>query len=58
MIKQNDTTAYTVGWSEITIWPGGTAPTMTPTLGKTDIFTFVYDGSFFYGNYSQNYPTV
>jgi hypothetical protein len=36
-------------------WSGGTAPTLTTTVGKTDILTFFHDGTFFYGTYSLNY---
>ena len=36
-------------------WAGGTAPTLTTTVGKTDILTFYYDGTNYYGNYSLNY---
>lgn len=37
-------TAYTITWGGIK-WPNGTAPTLTSTTGKIDIFTFVsYDG--------------
>ena len=30
-------------------WPGGVAPTLTPTAGKTDIITLFYDGTDYYG---------
>jgi hypothetical protein len=30
-------------------WPGGTAPTLTTTNGKYDIFSFIYDGTNWYG---------
>lgn len=36
-------------------FPGGTAPTLTTTASKNDIFTFVADGSFWYGNSAQAY---
>ena len=39
-VDQNETgTAATVRW------PGGTAPTMTPTLGKTDVYGFLCTGA-------------
>lgn len=34
---------------------GNTAPTVTATANRMDIFTFVADGSVWYGSYSQNY---
>jgi hypothetical protein len=36
-------------------WPGGVAPTVTPTAAKMDIFTFVSDGTNWYGTYVQGY---
>jgi hypothetical protein len=36
-------------------WPGGTAPTVTATANKLDIFSFVSDGTNWYGSASQNY---
>jgi hypothetical protein len=34
---------------------GNTAPTVTTTANRLDIFTFVADGSVWYGSYAQNY---
>lgn len=36
-------------------WAGGTAPTFTTTASRLDIFTFVADGTNWYGSYTQNY---
>jgi len=36
-------------------WSGGTAPTLTTAVGKTDILTFYHDGTSFYGTYSLHY---
>jgi hypothetical protein len=44
-----------VTWPATVIWSGGTAPTLTTTVGKVDIVTLVFDGTNFYGNYSLNY---
>ena len=30
-------------------WPGGTAPTLTTTDTKYDVFSFIYDGTNWYG---------
>ena len=49
---------YTITWDfgSIVKWPGGTAPTLTTTNGKFDIFTFIYDGNNWYGfNGGQNF---
>ena len=38
-------TAYSITWPAAVKWPGGTAPTLTSTLNKRDIYQFVtYDG--------------
>ena len=36
-------------------WPGGTAPTITATLGRMDIITFVSDGTNWYASFVQNF---
>jgi len=36
-------------------WATSTAPTITATANKVDILSFISDGSFWYGSYSQNY---
>jgi hypothetical protein len=35
-------------------WPGGTTPTITTGSGKTDVLTFVSDGTYWYGVAVQN----
>lgn len=36
-------------------WPGSTAPTVTSTAGRMDVFNFTADGTNWYGSYQQNY---
>lgn len=36
-------------------WPGGVTPTLTATASRMDVFTFVSDGTNWYGSVSQNY---
>jgi len=52
-------TPTTVSWSGITgiLWAGGTAPTQTATLSKTDVYTFYYNATAakYYGSYVQNF---
>ena len=36
-------------------WAGGSTPTITTTASKTDILSFISDGTYWYGSYSQNY---
>ena len=45
----------TLAWNASFKWPGGTAPTLTAGSGKTDIFTFVSNGTSLFGVASQNY---
>ena len=47
--------AGTVTWPGTVKWPGGTPPLLTPTNGKVDITTFVYDGTNYYGGCSLDY---
>lgn len=55
MLKQDGTGSRTVTWSTVT-WPGGTAPTITSTASKQDIYSFFSDGTNWYGvTVGQNY---
>jgi hypothetical protein len=54
-ITQGGSGSYTVTWPGTLLWSGGTAPTLTATVGKTDIITIFHDGTSFYGTYSLNY---
>ena len=55
MLKQDGTGGRTVTWSTV-VWPGGTAPTITSTASKQDIFSFFADGTNWYGaTIGQNY---
>ena len=48
MLKQDATGSRSVTWSTVT-WPGGTAPTITGTASKQDIYSFFADGTNWYG---------
>lgn len=39
---------YAITWPAAVHWPGGTAPTLTATSGKVDVFTFLYMDSTYY----------
>ena len=55
LLKQDGTGSRTITWSTVK-WPGGTAPTITSTASKQDIFSFVSDGTNWYGaTGGQNY---
>lgn len=54
-LKQDGTGSRTVTWSTVK-WPGGTAPTITSTASKQDIYSFFSDGTNWYGvTVGQNY---
>ena len=48
MLKQDATGSRTVAWSTV-VWAGGTAPTVTSTASKMDIYSFFSDGTNWYG---------
>ena len=55
LLKQDGTGSRTVTWSTVK-WPGGTAPTVTSTASKQDIYSFFADGTNWYGTtVGQNY---
>lgn len=55
MLKQDATGSRSVTWSTV-VWPSGTAPTITSTASKMDMFSFFSDGTNWYGvTVSQNY---
>lgn len=55
MLKQDATGGRSVTWSTV-VWPSGTAPTITSTANKMDMFSFFSDGTNWYGvTVSQNY---
>jgi hypothetical protein len=54
VIKQAAAGGYTITWPTIN-WLGGAPPTMTATANKTDIYTFLYANSTYYGSYAQNF---
>lgn len=54
-LKQDATGSRTVTWWAGILWSGGTAPTLTTTANKTDIITFVFDGTNWFGSFSLNY---
>ena len=54
-LKQDGTGSRTVTWSTVK-WAGGTAPTITATASKQDIYSFFADGTNWYGvTVGQNY---
>jgi hypothetical protein len=55
MLKQDATGSRSVTWSTVK-YPSGTAPTITATASRLDIFSFFADGTNWYGTtIGQNY---
>ena len=55
MVRLTNTASnYTVTWPVGVLWPAGVAPTQT-VGAKSDIITFLYDGTNTYGNTVQNF---
>ena len=49
LLKQDAAGSRTVTWPSTVRWAGGTAPTLTATAGRTDIVTFLSDGTYWLG---------
>lgn len=54
-LTQDGAGGHTVGWPAGVKWSGGVTPTMTTTIAKTDIFTFVKINGILYGSTVQNF---
>ena len=55
IVRQNGAGSYTINWPGTVTWSGGSAPTMTATADKYDVFSFIYDGTKYFGSYVQNF---
>jgi len=55
LLVTQGTGSNTLDWNATYKWPGGTKPTLTVGSAKSDIFTFVSDGTSLFGVASQNY---
>lgn len=57
ILQQDGTGSRTVTWPASVLWPSGTAPTMTATASKSDLFTFLYSGVLgkYIGNAALNF---
>lgn len=49
LLAQDATGARTAAWPTTVRWPGGTAPTITGTASRTDVISFVSDGTYWLG---------
>jgi len=50
----NTASNYTVTWPVAVLWSGGTAPTQTIGV-KSDVYTFIHDGTTTYGSVVQDF---
>jgi hypothetical protein len=55
LLVTQGTGSNTLAWNATYKWPGGTAPTITTGSAKSDIFTFISNGTSLFGVASQNY---
>jgi len=55
LLVTQGTGSNTLDWNATYKWPGGTKPTLTVGSAKSDIFTFVSDGTSLFGATSKNY---
>jgi hypothetical protein len=56
LLKQDATGSRAVTWDTDVKWAASTAPTITSTASKADIYSFVCDGTYWYGTtVAQNY---
>jgi hypothetical protein len=54
-ISQDTTGSWTVTWPGNVKWPGGIEPTLTTTASATDLISFYYDGTYYYGMASLDF---
>jgi len=55
VLRQSSGGGNTITWDPRVTWAGGTAPTMTSTANKYDVYTFVFDGNKYFGSYVQDF---
>ena len=57
IVRQPITGSGSITWPSTSsvLWAGGSTPTPTATVNKTDIFGFVYDGAIYYGSSTLNF---
>ena len=55
IIKQNSLGSYTISWPGAVSWPSSVIPTMSSGSNKYDVYSFIYDGTTYFGAAVQNY---
>ena len=59
IVKQSPSGSRTITWNSVDIeWAGGITPVMSTGASVYDVYTFVYNGTLYLGEYSQNYGAV
>jgi hypothetical protein len=53
IVRQNAAGSQAITWPGTVAW--STTPVMTATASRYDIYTFIFDGSKYFGSYVQNY---
>jgi len=46
---------FTATWPATVKWPSGTAPTITATASRMDLINLLWDGTNYYGSFTQDY---
>jgi hypothetical protein len=57
ILKVVQGTAGVISWPLGVKWPGGVNPTQSGTAGYVDVFSFVFDGTLYYGNSQTGYTS-
>jgi hypothetical protein len=50
-VIQDGSGSRTLTWNSVFKWTAATAPTLTTTAGRRDIFSFICDGTNLYGSF-------
>jgi hypothetical protein len=54
-VEQHLTVPQNITWPINVKWPSATAPTISTGAGAVDMISLYYNGSFYRGNYGQDY---
>jgi hypothetical protein len=54
-VVQDGSGGRTVVWPAAVKWPGGSAPSLTGSIGAVDVVSFFYNGTVYYGNVGFDY---
>lgn len=55
IIRQNASGSQVITWPGAVAWAGAATPTMISTANRYDVYTFIFDGSKYFGSYIQNF---